>query len=148
MSYTNQPDHKHLDRKLIGELLRKLAKAVVNSSPTAGTREEHAERLRSLAGSSLERRWLDAVESGGYRLPSDAQTLIQSAGTRPDFTYRDHHCAVYIDGPPHDYPDRQQRDQALTRQLEDMGYTVVRFRQPDTWQEVFDRYPNVFGKPL
>src|SRR5262249_39195454 len=99
MSYTNQPDHKHLDRKLVGELLRKLGESTVKSSPTFGTREEHVKRLRKLAGSGLERKWIDSVFSAGYRLPSDAQTLIESAGTRPDFVYKDHYCVVYVDGP-------------------------------------------------
>ena len=145
MSYTNQMDHKLLDRQLIRDYLFRLAAAEVKSSPTARPRASHLEQLVRLAGSELEHRWLKFLEAGNYRLPSDAQTLMESCGTRPDFLYAGRQVAVYIDGPPHDYADRKERDRQQTNCMEDAGWTVIRFGHNDDWQSIIDRNPSIFG---
>ena|SRR5215211_2410339 len=53
--------------------------------------------------------------------------------------------ANYIDGPHHDYPERQTRDAAKTEAMEDLGYMVIRFGHQDDWDEIIDQYPYVFG---
>jgi very-short-patch-repair endonuclease len=145
MSYTNQPDHGLLDRRTILPILRKLTEAQVASAPVASTRSDHLERLSRLAGSELEREWLRFLETRDHRLPTGAQELIAQAATRPDFVYDDQHTVIYIDGPVHEYPERQQRDVALTERLEDLGLTVIRFGRRDEWAATIDRYPNIFG---
>ena len=52
--------------------------------------------------------------------------LIDDASSRPDFVYEDDFVAVYVDGPPHDYPERQDRDAAQQGLMEQLGWTVVR----------------------
>jgi hypothetical protein len=145
MSYTNQMDHELLDRKRIAPLLLPLRDAVVRSSASQVPRAEHLKRLKGVAGSDLERRWLDLLESGNYALPTHAQELIPDCRTRPDFLYRDRYVAVYIDGPPHDFPERQQRDTDQTEALEDSGWTVLRFHHQDSWQAIIDGNPGLFG---
>jgi len=46
------------------------------------------------------------------RPPSDAQFLIEACSTKPDFYYREHNAAIYIDGPPHDEPHQIRQDEA------------------------------------
>jgi hypothetical protein len=148
MSYGNQPDHALLDRAAIRDILITLAGARVNTSPVAATRDEHLERLMRQAASELERRFLRFLASRGYRLPTDAGKLFPDAGTRPDFFYGgDDMLAVYVDGPPHRFPDRVQRDRAQQARLEDLGYLVVRVEDEseDAWEAVVQRYPSVFG---
>jgi len=146
MSYTNQMDHSMLDRQSIRDLLMQLTKATVEAAPTLGTRSEHLKRLERQAGSSLEKKWLAFIEDRGHRLPSHAQRLFAEAGTRPDFFYDgDYGAAVYIDGPHHDYPERQQRDAAQAEAMEDLGYMVIRFGHQDDWAAVVAEYPYVFG---
>ena len=53
--------------------------------------------------------------------------------------------AVYIDGPPHDFPERQQRDAEVTAAMEDYGYTVIRFSHTDDWPMIISTYPYIFG---
>jgi hypothetical protein len=53
--------------------------------------------------------------------------------------------AVYVDGPHHHYPERQQRDQDQTACMEDRGYSVVRFRVRDDWEAIVRSWPSVFG---
>jgi len=147
MSYRNQPDHALLDRIAIRDVLMAFATARVDVSPTAISRDEHLEQLMRQAASELERRWLRFLAIRGYRLPTDAGKLIENAGTRPDFFYAGDMLLVYVDGPPHRFPDRAVRDRAQQTRLEDLGYLVVRFDDDSetTWESVLHRYPSVFG---
>jgi len=146
MSYGNQGDHKLLDRQLIRELLQILANSHVSASPAQQPRKEHIVQLSRLAGSELERRWLRFLEQNNLRLPSKAQLLIESCKTRPDFLYDDSVTAIYVDGPPHSFADRQERDRIQTECMEDLGYTIIRFGHDDNWKEIINRYPQVFGR--
>lgn len=146
LSYMNQPDHQYLDRRLIRDILLRMKNAVVAVSPTSCTRTEHLDRLKKLCDSQLEKKWLDLVDSSGYQLPTLAQKFIEAAKARPDFLYSEpYQVAVYIDGPPHDYPERHARDIQQTKMLEDLGYMVVRFHHEDDWHSILKQYPNVFG---
>lgn len=146
MSYSNQRDHRLLDRQLIKETLLQWSRARVESAPSGKTKGEHIEQLSRLAGSELEKRWLRHVEARGLRLPSRGQVLIEACGTRPDFLYEDAQVAVYIDGPMHDYPHRQERDRAQATLMLAHGYIVVRFGHGDNWDAILAKHPDVFGK--
>jgi very-short-patch-repair endonuclease len=146
MSYSNQPDHGLLDRRAVRPILERLVAAHVATAPTDLARGDHLEQLLRLAGSELERDWLRMVDSGDHRLPTSAQPLVERAGTRPDFLYADHHTAIYIDGPIHDYPERHARDRDQQERLEDLGYTVIRFGYRDDWPAILARYPHIFGR--
>jgi len=63
----------------------------------------------------------------------------------PDFLYRDHQTAIYIDGPHHQYAERAARDKAQTEAMEDLGYTVVRFTAEEDWIARIGQYAGVFG---
>ena len=81
-------------------------------------------------------------------MPTRGQVFVETCRTRPDFLYDNHQVAVYIDGPPHDYPERQARDRTQTDCMEDHGYTVIRFGHDDDWLAEVQRYPHVFGTPI
>ncbi len=150
MSYGNQRSHSLLDRFSIRELLLQLASAHVEASPNPLTRHEHLERLTRLCQSQLERDFLRLLEARNLRLPSSAQELVEAARTRPDFLYdgNGQRVAVYIDGPPHDFPGRQARDREQEQTMEDLGYTVIRLHHYDDWPERLSRYAWVFGQEL
>jgi very-short-patch-repair endonuclease len=103
------------------------------------------QQLLNLCQSDLEREWLALIEKGNFRLPSHAQQLLEACHTRPDFYYEQEHAAIYVDGPHHLYPERQQRDQDQMECLEDAGYTVIRFSLKDDWGKTAQRYPSIFG---
>lgn len=153
MSYTNQTDHKLLDRKLVRDFLMQLAASTVKASPVAADRAEHLRRLKALCESDLEREWLDWLETHNLRLPDAAQKLItlskaegEACNTRPDFLYSDLGVAVYIDGPDHDLPDIKTKDEQMTQCLEDAGYTVARFGyNKGEWAVLCGKYDYVFG---
>jgi ATP-dependent helicase YprA (DUF1998 family)/very-short-patch-repair endonuclease len=145
LNYANQPAHAILDRTKIKPILLDWINASVSSSPGARTRTDHLQNLIKQTDSALERRWLELLDARGHRLPDRAQVLLSACKTQPDFMYDQAHVAVYIDGPHHEYPERQKRDAAQTDCLEDAGYTVLRFAHTEDWSALLDRYPSVFG---
>jgi superfamily II DNA/RNA helicase/very-short-patch-repair endonuclease len=147
MHYANQPVHRLLDRQAIKEVLLRMSRGRAEAAPGGQTRGDHLAALGRLAGSNLERRWLAHLDARGLRLPTHAQRFVETCRTCPDFFYADYQTAVYIDGPPHDFPDRQKRDADLTEAMEDAGFTVVRFHHQDDWDATLARYPHVFGRP-
>ncbi|MDE2125265.1 MAG: DEAD/DEAH box helicase [Armatimonadetes bacterium] len=149
MSYANQRDHELLDRKAIAPVLLALRDATVSASPASVPRSTHRDSLLERCGSQLERAWINHMDAKGHRLPTDCQKVIGGCGTRPDFLYLDHghQAAIYVDGPPHDFPDRQARDEQQTVCMEDQGYIVVRFHHQANWDEIIAKYPSLFGRP-
>jgi hypothetical protein len=147
LDYGNQPDHKDLDRNLIGEILAGFMRAEVIPSGGKGSRADRMTALRKRCDSQLEKRWLDMLDDLMLRPPSDAQFLIESCSTRPDFYYREYNAAIYIDGPPHDDPDQMRVDEDITKRLQGVGYGVVRFHHKADWEKVFRQHPDIFGIP-
>jgi very-short-patch-repair endonuclease len=147
MTYGNQRDHELLDRQTIKETLLALTRCQVLASPATCTFAEHLATLREQAGSGLERGWLDYLVQRGLHLPTAAQKFISRIGTRPDFFYEKQKVAIYVDGPPHDFPDRQQRDCEITTQMEDAGFVVIRFAHSANWDAIIAEHPNLFGRP-
>jgi very-short-patch-repair endonuclease len=145
MSYTNQGDHRMLDRMAVRDLLLALTRANVEVSPGPVSRAEHLAQLKRLCASDLERTWLGFLETHDLRLPSHAQRRIDECGTRPDFLYAEAQAAIYVDGPHHKYPDRQERDKQVTATMEDHGYTVIRFPDDKDWADIIRKHPNLFG---
>ena len=124
-----------------------LKEAEVKSSPTPFSRDRYMERLLRLAGSELEKQWLQFLEKNKLNLPTEAQELVKSCHTRPDFQYRESgkKAAIYIDGPFHQYPERQKRDREQEECLEDIGIRVIRFAHHDDWEKIIAQHPDVFG---
>lgn len=147
MSYANQPDHPLLDRHGIKELLAQMRTAEVTTAPADQPRAEFLAQLERKTGSELERKWLRFIGERGCRLPTDSNVRVDECETRPDFLYREHQAAVYVDGPVHDYPERQERDVAQTERMEDAGFTVIRFHHEEEWEAKLRRFPHVFGFP-
>lgn len=148
LSYYNQPEHINIDRRNpeLVELLRQLAKAAITTAGDGHSRDDHYQHLLSLSGSPLEKTFLDYLVKQRHHLPDDAQKLLTSFSTRPDFIYRDHNTLVYIDGPHHEQPNQRKLDAVLSAELEDSGFTVIRFgKEPSSWPVIIANYPDIFG---
>jgi superfamily II DNA/RNA helicase len=147
LSYYNQADHRLVDRRPAVEYLVPLTSALVESSSSNLTVTEALERLSRPTMSALEREWLEFIESGGWRLPSDAGRHLGEAECRPDFLYDGSQVAVFVDGPVHDDPEIAQRDGQVNSRLMSSGWTAVRFRYDtrESWREIIGRYPSTFG---
>lgn len=147
LSYGNQRDHRLLDRFVIRDLLLRITRSAIEVANGPDAPAEHLAKLKALAGSNLERRWLELLHARGYVLPSGAQQLVPNVYARPDFTY-DTTTVVFIDGPAHDYPNIAERDMSIRAALEDAGYLVIAFGADEASRPaVLSKYPNVFGRP-
>ena len=147
LDYFNQPDHQILDRYLIRDILAEVARGSCKPSGGIGLRAERMAELRRRCDSKLETRWLDLIDQLMLNPPSDAQLLVESCLTRPDFFYREHNAAIYIDGPIHDRPDQLREDEAINQRLMLAGYVVVRFHHQADWPAIFRNHPDLFGTP-
>lgn len=145
LDYGNQPDHKELDRRLLVSVLSALSHSESRPAGGAGSRAERMAALRQRCDSQLEKRWLDMVDKLVLRPPSDAQYRIPGYFSQPDFFYREHNAAVFVDGPPHDDASQIREDERTTTALMEMGYIVVRFHHKAEWLEIFSRHPDIFG---
>lgn len=147
LSYTNQPEAHLLDRHHVSPLLRTLAKSKSQMRTGPRTREKHLSWLRARIDprSDLERRFLDVLEEGGYRLPDEAQKSISEPRCIADFFYEPN-VLVFCDGPPHDEPYQAARDHELRRELVTRGYRVIVIRYDEDLEEQIKRYPEIFGK--
>lgn len=149
LGYSNQRDHRLIDRHLVRDFLLELRRAGVEAEAGERTPAELAEELKARCDSELEKRFLDLLVDQGRRLPTHAQLLIEAERARPDFTYLGEHMpvAVFVDGPHHDDGFVAEKDRETRARLEDAGYQVIVFRHDDGWPEILDRHPSVFGDP-
>jgi hypothetical protein len=100
-----------------------------------------------LAGSSLERLWLETIYRHGHNLPDNAQQEVAGHFVTPDFTYKQACAVVFIDGPHHEKPLQQRLDLQKRQALLDGGITVVVFTQDTTtWPAVLSEYSWLFGE--
>lgn len=153
LSYSNQWDHQHLDRHCVTDLLTQLSAADVAVGAGGEDREAQLERLRKVCDSELEKKFLELLDAHGYRLPDDAQTIVEGYYVRPDFAYHTDgmDVAVFIDGPIHDTTHQHEKDEQARVKLEDeAGWLVLRFHHNDAevgWLNAITEHSGVFGKP-
>ena len=147
MTYGNQGDHRLLDRQTIAPLLLELAGSVVvpEAPPMVSVIDNGPDSGGGGEGPAGE--LLRYLQARGHRLPSHAGGEAQVDGTSPDFLYRQdgNKAAIYVDGSPDTYPDRAMRDLEHAEDLEDRGYSVLRFGDPAGWDGLLGRYPSLFG---
>ena len=136
LTYQNQWDHELLNRDLAVPILERLTTATLDAA-------SNAEELSGTT--SLERKFIDTLKTGGYRQPDREQVYFEAARTRPDFMYDDDYVAIYVDGPHHDYPDRAERDSDRETAMRDLGYRTIRFGYRDDWARIIAEHPDVFG---
>jgi hypothetical protein len=147
LSYSNQRDHRLIDRHLVRDFLLALAGAGTEVRASERGTSERVDELKARCDSELERRFLDLLVEQGRRLPTHAQKLISEERARPDFTYVGEHLpvAVFVDGPHHEDGFVAAEDAQTRARLEDAGYQVVAFPHDRDWPEILDRHPSIFG---
>lgn len=147
LTYGNQFDHRHIDRSLIRDLLLRLARARALPTGQGVSRTDQMKALNFASDTDLERRFVSFLKENGYRMPDQAQVLIEEASARPDFVYRlpGVQVAVFVDGPVHEDPHVAQRDGEAEERLDDAGWEVVRIAHDADWKTAVDRHEYVFG---
>ncbi|MEO6653110.1 MAG: DEAD/DEAH box helicase, partial [Ilumatobacteraceae bacterium] len=145
LSYSNQFQHSVIDRMLVQSLLFELASTSTVVGAGGRSAASAADYLEAFTDSSLERRFLDFLRDGGYRLPDRAQVTVDGVRARPDFVYdrSGMDVAVFLDGPHHDDDQVSVRDAAAEDRLDDAGWHVVRVRYDDDWMSIMRASPSV-----
>ncbi|ORV66621.1 DEAD/DEAH box helicase [Mycobacterium gastri] len=152
LSYSNQWDHQHLDRHNVVDLLGRLAASSVAVGAGGEERAAQLERLTKACDSELEKEFLAMLEQHGFRLPDDAQKLVDGYYVRPDFAYHTDgmDVAIFVDGPVHNTAHQQEKDEQARTKLEDeAGWLVLRFHYDEAetnWLKTIAEHSGVFGK--
>jgi superfamily II DNA/RNA helicase/very-short-patch-repair endonuclease len=148
LSYANQLQHALIDRHRVRDLLLALTRSTTVRGSGGRARGEQIEQLTARSDTGLEQQLVSWLAERDYRLPDDAQLLVEEAEARPDFVYHlaSGDVAVFVDGPHHDAEPARLRDKAAEENLRDLGWSVIRFRYDDDWAAVVRRYPSVFGE--
>ena len=139
MSYYNQPDHESLDRRDedARALLLRLARArTVHralTQPIAATfTGVPGEVIANVTKSSVDR-WLAERTRRGIPEP-DPKPLV--AGERSvRYVWRKHYVAALID----------ETDLPALQPLEDLGFEVIQFEDPEDWRAPFARLTSALG---
>jgi hypothetical protein len=152
LSYSNQPDHRHLDRHKVRDFLFSLSRSDIAPITNGPTYDEQYRRLSGLIdpGSSFERAFLDYLYKNGLRLPDHAQhTPADGILVQPDFYYeRDGipGVCIFIDGPQHDEPVEVERDRTVRESLKDQGFRVVAIKSGRTIADQVSEHLDIFRR--
>ena len=154
LSYSNQMDHRLLNRFGIRDFLMKLQNATSSRLAHGRTYEEQYQWLlerRDLA-SALEVKFLEELNRARHRLPDRAQYRPEEQVyaeadfffDRPDLKG----IAVFVDGPHHDAQAQKEQDSRERRKLEDMGYRVIVIRYDKPLLDQIRTHADIFGRGL
>jgi ATP-dependent helicase YprA (DUF1998 family) len=143
MTYSNQREHRLLDRQSIREYLQALTTGHTSLQlPATIFGKQLHDQLLAQAESEIEQIWLQELKQWGLVLPTLAHKTIGQCQAKPDFCYQDAGLAIYIDG---DDKERASRDMILAVKVENEGYMVLRFGERYQWSELFQAYADLFG---
>ena len=152
LSYSNQQQHRYLDRHVLRDFLVRMADATTAPVVEGRTRDEQHEWLRARVdpASSLEPHFLEFLYSSGYRLPDAAQNRpSDEVYAQPDFYYEREGvpgACVFVDGGAHDAPLRANRDAKVRAALEDKGYRVIAIKGDEPFEGQVAAHADIFGE--
>ena len=150
LSYSNQPDHRFLDRFAIKDYLLSLSRSTAVAEQSGRTYEEQYRWLleRCDPASSFERQFLTVLHDNGWRLPDLAQYRpTDQVPVQVDFYYeRDGRpgICVFIDGPHHDEKIQKLKDREVRAALEDRGFRIVAIVHDEDIQSQIDANEDLF----
>jgi hypothetical protein len=150
LSYSNQIDHRDIDRRSIAPYLTSLLSVSAEGPTGARRREEQYLWLldRIDQGSSLERTFLDMLFQHGGDLPDHAQYCpADDVPVQVDFYYERGAApgvCVFLDGPHHDIEARGATDTGLRSELKDRGFRIAILRHDREMLEQLREHQDLF----
>jgi superfamily II DNA/RNA helicase/very-short-patch-repair endonuclease len=149
LSYSNQLDHKNLDRHAVKDFLLELLNSTTMPLAQGQDYEAHYQTLKALTDSrsDLERYFLEHLYNTRRILPEEAQKALQDPFTITDFYSATGRVCIYCDGSVHDAPEQKTKDLQIRSRLKDLGYRVIVIRYDQDLETRIAEYPDVFGTP-
>jgi len=147
LSYSNQRDHKILNRHSIVKILSEILGGVTLKGSTTRDYEQHYMYLKSISDtrSELERKFLSHIYKTKRRLPDFAQKELRDYFTIPDFYYNEGKVCIYCDGSVHDSPDQKEKDEKIRNDIKQKGYRVITINYLEDMEAQISSHPGVFG---
>lgn len=152
LSYSNQLEHRRIDRRKIRDLLLELTGLHLVEVKAGRSRDEQYKWLCESVdpASSFEREFLDYLYKNGHRLPDFAQYQpTPDVHVQADFYYERQGVpgvCVFIDGPHHDELAQTKHDEQVRTELASLGYRVIAIRHDRTIPGQVAEHPDTFGE--
>lgn len=131
MSYYNQPDHELLDRRDDDARAMLLRLARGHTSPAE---DEQSTDASLVGGDTREGRW--RAEASRREIPAPDPNPLAAGDRSICSVWRKHYVAALI----------AEADIAALQPLEDLGFEVIQFEDPATWNVAFARLASALGK--
>src|SRR5262249_2864353 len=134
LSYSNQLEHRRIDRRKICDFLLELTKSQLTEIKGGRSPEEQYKWLSEGVDpeSTLERKFLDYLYKNGHRLPDFAQYRpTPEVHVQTDFYYERQGVqgiCIFVDGPHHDLSTQVAHDREVRSALAEMGFGVIAIR--------------------
>jgi Lhr-like helicase len=141
LSYFNQPDHDHINRRNAQaiEMLVALANAQVAASPDAPAQAPilatPAVPMDEDSHGALFPRWQQALKAGGHKEPDQVQLSVLGGRLTVAGQYKAARTLVVL----------QPLQAAWQSELTDKGWSVLDMSEPTQWQDQFASHPHVFS---
>jgi superfamily II DNA/RNA helicase len=137
LSYFNQPDHEHINRRDPAAL--GLLVALANARVVPQTESTPAEALSivqySSAAGDLQGQWLATLLAAGCRPPEEGPLLVLGGRAQVAARYKSSRTLVALQALPAE----------VVAELADLGWTVLDMSNPSLWAQQFATHANLFN---
>lgn len=137
LSYFNQPDHDHINRRNADALDLLVALAGAQVTLTQARAAPGSAARPGAPGDSPAATWLKRLESHRLRKPDALDVAMDGGQATAIAQYKQARALVFVAPVAED----------LRARLVDKGWQVLDFSDPTTWQARFAQHSDVFGSP-
>jgi len=151
VGYSNQLEHRRIDRRRIKQFLLELKKASLVETRRGRSRDEQSKYLSEELdpASSFEREFLDYLWKNGLRLPDYSQDQpTPEVHHQADFYYERQGVqgiCVFTDGPHHNAPTQAAHDQQVRGEINNLGFRNVTISYARDLRGQITQNADVFG---
>ena len=132
LSYFNQPDHEHIDRRNADAL--KLLVALANAQVQPMASNPAAAAATTSTDEPLDA-WLSALRQAGAAQPDAVNVSVNNGAAIAAAQYKAARALVFLSAV----------DEPTARVLQDKGWQVLDFSDASRWPQQFAAHPDVFG---
>ena len=137
LSYFNQPDHEHINRRNpeVLKLLVAMANAQVQTRTGAAASATPSTGDPNLNDDAPLARWLAALQRAGMTVPDALNVSVNQGAATAAAQYKAARALVFL----------TPVDATTASTLKDKGWQVLDFSEPEHWHARFAEHPAVFG---